>query len=84
MRNFSLKWCASFCRLFLLFIIFSSGWLPECPAQASGSAGDAASMVISETKFDFGEVDEGSVVSHDFIVKNNGGVDLRIVKVSPD
>ncbi len=60
----------------------------ECLAQvgslSSGRTGDAPSMVISESKFDFGEVDEGSVVSHDFIVKNNGGADLQIIKVSPD
>ena len=73
--------------LLCLFVICAHP-MAECLAQppslSSDNAGDAPSMVISETRFDFGEVDEGSVVSHDFIVKNNGSADLRIVKVSPD
>jgi hypothetical protein len=50
----------------------------------SENRADAPSMVIQETKFDFGEVDEASLVSHDFIVKNLGNAELQINKVSPD
>lgn len=53
-------------------------------AFASENPLEAPSMVISETRFDFGEVDEGSVISHDFTVKNTGNTELQINKVSPD
>jgi hypothetical protein len=42
------------------------------------------SIQVPETTHDFGQVDEGSKVSHDFIVENKGRADLHITKVSPD
>jgi len=45
---------------------------------------ETPSITFSETKFDFGEVDEGSEVSHDFTVKNRGKAELRITKVNRD
>ncbi|NLI83085.1 MAG: DUF1573 domain-containing protein [Deltaproteobacteria bacterium] len=41
-------------------------------------------MIIPETVFDFGEADEGSVVTHEFTVRNTGKSPLQIHKVSPD
>lgn len=38
---------------------------------------------LGETTFDFGEVKEGSIVSHDFIVENVGNADLKIEQVGP-
>lgn len=38
-------------------------------------------MVISVTEFDFGVVNEGAVINHDFTVKNVGDADLRIERV---
>jgi hypothetical protein len=40
-------------------------------------------MQLSETSFDFKEVLEGSVVSHDFIVWNTGNAVLKIEQVGP-
>jgi hypothetical protein len=40
-------------------------------------------MLLSETTFDFKEVLEGSVVSHDFIVWNTGNAVLKIDQTSP-
>jgi hypothetical protein len=42
------------------------------------------SIFMPETKFDFGEVNEGVEITHEFIVENKGNADLRILKVSPD
>jgi hypothetical protein len=42
-----------------------------------------ASILIPSATFDFGEALEGSVVSHDFIVKNTGTDTLEISKVKP-
>jgi hypothetical protein len=42
------------------------------------------SIAFSETTHDFGEVDEGVTVAHDFIVENKGNAELSITKVSPD
>lgn len=41
-------------------------------------------LELGESSYDFGEVPEGDVVSHDFIVKNTGKGELKINKVSPD
>ena len=88
MNNNSFLRYASLSLLCLVVICTHPVGASECLAQptslSSDNAGDAPSMAISETRFDFGEVDEGSVVSHDFIVKNSGGADLQIMKVSPD
>ncbi len=39
-------------------------------------------MVIVEPVFDAGKVDQGTTVTHDFIVKNTGDEDLLITKVA--
>lgn len=78
---------ASFFVLLCIVCIYWAGGPREAFAQmdvSSENRADAPSMAIQETKFDFGAVDEGSVVSHDFIVKNAGNAELRINKVSPD
>ena len=47
------------------------------------SAQEAPRMQLSETSFDFKEVPEGSIVSHDFIVWNTGNTVLKIDQVGP-
>jgi hypothetical protein len=47
------------------------------------SAQEAPCMQLSETSFDFKEVLEGSIVSHDFIVWNTGNTVLKIDQVGP-
>jgi hypothetical protein len=47
------------------------------------SAQGAPRMQLYETAFDFKDVPEGSVVSHDFIVWNTGNAVLRIEQVGP-
>ncbi len=48
-----------------------------------GQTISAPRMVLEETSFDFGKVDEGTVVEHDFIVVNKGNQPLEIMKVVP-
>jgi hypothetical protein len=38
---------------------------------------------IPAPEFDFGEVVEGSMVSHDFVIKNNGTSSLEIKDIRP-
>ena len=47
------------------------------------SAQDVPRMQLIETTFDLGEVMEGSIVSHDFIVWNIGTAELKIDQVGP-
>jgi hypothetical protein len=47
------------------------------------SAQEAPRMQLSETVFDFKEVLEGSIVSHDLIVWNTGNAVLKIDQVGP-
>lgn len=47
------------------------------------SAPEGPHMQLDETTFDFGEVLEGSIVSHDFIVSNIGTGVLKIDQVGP-
>jgi uncharacterized protein DUF1573 len=53
--------------------------LSALPALAGGEAPRA---VFQETRFDFGRAMYGSVVEHDFWVKNEGSAALKIVKAS--
>jgi hypothetical protein len=48
------------------------------PAEGAGST-----IHVPESTFDFGEVAEGSQVSHDFTVLNTGKETLEIHQVSP-
>ena len=84
----SLRWYVPLFLLCLWMAALLPGGAVDSHAQTSSTtpeeARDVPSMVISETRFDFGEVDEGSEVSHDFIVRNNGKEELQITKVSPD
>lgn len=88
MNDCSFKWYISTALLCLSVICSHPGGVSVSLAQqdrlSSDNPAETPSMVISETRFDFGDLDEGSVVSHDFIVKNNGKTDLQIMKVSPD
>jgi Protein of unknown function (DUF1573) len=47
------------------------------------AAADGPAMYLPETAYDFGEVEEGTVVTHDFAVKNTGPVPLEIKEVRP-
>jgi len=49
---------------------------------AFGIAG-TPSLQLMETNYDFGEVEEGAVVSHDFELRNTGSDPLEIIEVRP-
>jgi len=52
------------------------------PAQAPPVAMDPNAVAVLPTdSFDFGTVYEGNEVFHDFIIKNEGTADLKIVNV---
>jgi hypothetical protein len=42
------------------------------------------SIQLPVIDFDFGEVEEGSIISHDYLVKNIGLGVLEIIEVRPD
>lgn len=44
---------------------------------------DAPQMVIEQPVFEAGEVWQGEIVSHDFIIKNKGKGPLKILKAKP-
>jgi hypothetical protein len=80
------KW--SFVVLILLFWINfacaaeQAGKAPEQTAAPETARG-APAISIPETSHDFGEIGEGTPVSHDFLVKNTGNATLEIQKVQP-
>ena len=81
------KWRVSMFLCLGLFYALSVGASDSFCQQNTLSRGnprEAPSITFSETKFDFGEVDEGSEVTHDFTVRNGGKAELRITKVNRD
>jgi len=52
-----------------------------CPCQ--GQTIQGPQILIEEPEFDLGEVEEGQVVTHDFVVKNVGNQPLKITRVAP-
>ena len=65
---------AVICLLLFSFLIPASSWAAE-------KAGPG--MVIPEPVFDAGNVDQGTPIKHDFVVKNTGDAELRILDVDP-
>ena len=57
----------------------------EKPANEEANQGPVVApiMVLEESTYDFGEVSEGDVVTHDFRVVNKGAVPLEIKGVKP-
>ncbi len=84
MHDRSLKWYILMSLLYLSVVYGLQDSFAQKGMFSSENEADVPQMVLSETKFDFGDVDEGSVISHDFIIKNKGRADLQITKVSPD
>jgi hypothetical protein len=54
------------------------------PASASEVQRFQPALSLPEARFDFGEALEGTVVEHDFVVRNTGNEVLEIKKVSRD
>jgi hypothetical protein len=87
MRGFCLRIAA----LFVCLCWPISGFAAQPPTGETLHGGnmllvsdqEAPHMLLSETTFDFKEVLEGSVVSHDFIVWNTGNAVLKIDQVGP-
>lgn len=67
-----------------LFWGMASVSLSQSNPTTSANVFGGPSAYMAETKYDFGEVNEGAQVSHEFIVENKGNADLSIAKVSPD
>jgi hypothetical protein len=68
-------------RLLMLVVMFSLFFALSSYALA-GSV-PAPKMVLTERRYDFKEVAEGSVVEHAFQVTNQGGGVLEIKNVNP-
>ena len=78
--------CLSLVSLSLLALVSLLAVAPVL-AQGKGKKGRAAPepgprLSISETVFEAGEVPAGSRVSHDFIIKNTGQRELKILRVA--
>ena len=85
------RFCFCVAVLFVSLCWHISGFAAQSPTGETlhggkmllASAQEVPHMLLSETTFDFKEVLEGSVVSHDFIVWNTGNAVLRIDQVGP-
>lgn len=64
----------------LLCLCFFQAGLFTAPASAQSGP----RMVIEESRVDFGEVDQWDLLTHTFMVANQGDDVLRIERVSPD
>jgi len=64
-----------YATLFFLILIF-------IPFTALAQEKSGPNIVIVEPVFDAGKVDQGTTVTHDFIVRNTGDEALLITKVN--
>lgn len=62
---------------FLLFFLL----LGTSPAQEEKPKGPK--IFVDNTSFDLAEIDEGTPITHTYIIKNDGNEDLKIEKVQP-
>ena len=65
-------------KTFLAMLIFMS-----IPLSAYSQDKQGPRMVIQEREFDFGQVKQGSRITHSFNILNRGDETLEIKKVSP-
>lgn len=65
--------------LFVAYLLFFT--LGVSPAQEG--KGEGSKIFIDHPSYDLGEIDEGSPITHTYILKNNGKEDLKIEKVQP-
>lgn len=60
-------------KIFVLLLVFSAA---ICAQQ------NPPKISVTEKEYNFGQVEEGNTVTHDFIITNNGGEKLEIKSVS--
>lgn len=66
---------------FLIISIAVFGYL-KAVAPLSGNVADKPKIEVAPESYDFGDVKYGDKVDYTFRVKNSGGADLEILKVS--
>jgi quercetin dioxygenase-like cupin family protein len=75
------------CVCLIVTVFFLSGPLTfqvwAGPPQEQAVSSEKPRLVFDATTHDAGEVWEGEVVSHSFVVKNTGTAELTINKVKP-
>ena len=74
--------CVAFMVCFLSSLLTFQTWAEEVGKQGAASSGQP-SISFDAVTHDAGEVWEGDVVDHDFIVKNTGTAELVIKSVKP-
>lgn len=67
---------------FFLFLILFAFFAVVISAEEWSFAGSPR-LVIEEKEHDFGTVDEGTVLTYSFKVKNKGDIPLKITRVRP-
>jgi len=70
-----------FCCVCLSSAAVSSGAAPAPPPSQATSARETAAIEIPNPNHDFGEVLEGSEITHEFKIKNRGKAVLEINQV---
>ena len=97
MRMFDVRRCVCFIRVvcFLSGLLTLQVWADDGEKQGAptlnkssaqqehASSAEKPSISFDASTYDAGEVWEGDVVSHDFIVKNTGTAELVIKSVKP-
>ncbi len=67
------------CFLFLVFLMFVMA-----PLSAHSQDHETVPrLALDEEEFDFGKVREGSRVTHEFVLRNQGNAVLEIKKIQP-
>jgi hypothetical protein len=78
----------------IIFALLLYGWqtvlaqsssLPQPSADAGSAPGNVNQprVEVAETAFNYGEVEEGETIRHDFKVRNGGLAELQITQVNP-
>jgi hypothetical protein len=70
-------------KLKLLALACVGGIIQPAPAQTTAPAGSGARIVFAATDYDFGKVDSGTLVQHDYVFTNTGNLVLEISDVRP-
>lgn len=82
----SLRHCRTCFGILNLLVALNGHGQPNAAPEVAASAGGSDSaprIAVAAPVYDFGRIKAGTVVRHDFVVKNTGGTELEIRTVSP-
>lgn len=83
--RYTAAWALFAALVFCLCCTFAWAKSDDGPSgnQEAVRSGSGPKLVIKETDMNFGKVEQGKTLSHEFVISNEGTEPLKIISVKP-